>query len=59
MYYILRLSWLYGPKEGPKAGFKNFVNTILRLSSERDNLKVVNDQFGKPTFTFDVRLKNA
>lgn len=57
MYYILRLSWLYGPKKGPKAGFKNFVNTILRLSAERDNLKVVNDQFGKPTFTWDVAQK--
>jgi dTDP-4-dehydrorhamnose reductase len=57
MYYILRLSWLYGPKEGPKAGFKNFVNSILRLSKERDNLKVVNDQFGKPTFSGDVAQK--
>jgi dTDP-4-dehydrorhamnose reductase len=45
---ILRTAWLYG-RQG-----KNFVDTILRLSSQQDEIRVVNDQRGSPTYTRDL-----
>ena len=47
-YYIVRTSWLYG------AGGNNFVETIIRLATEKKQLKIVSDQRGTPTWTDDL-----
>lgn len=47
-YLIIRSSWLYGPKG------VNFVTTILDIAKDQNEIKVVNDQTGSPTYTIDL-----
>ena len=47
-YFIVRISWVFG-RNG-----NNFIRTMLRLSETHDELTVVDDQVGSPTYTYDL-----
>ena len=47
-YFIVRIAWVFG------VNGKNFVRTMLKLSESHDTITVVNDQFGSPTYTYDL-----
>lgn len=47
-FFIVRIAWVFG------INGKNFVKTMLNLSEKYDTLRVVNDQFGSPTYTYDL-----
>lgn len=47
-YLIFRTSWVYDRRG------KNFLNTMLRLAEDRDELSVINDQIGAPTLSWHI-----
>lgn len=47
-YFIVRIAWVFG------VNGKNFIRTMLNIGKTHDTLKVVNDQIGTPTYTFDL-----
>lgn len=47
-YFIVRIAWVFG------INGRNFVKTMLNLSKNHDTIRVVNDQFGSPTYTYDL-----
>lgn len=49
-YYIVRISWVFG------VNGNNFIKTMRRLGMEYDELNVIHDQVGSPTYTADLAL---
>lgn len=47
-YFIVRIAWVFG------VNGKNFIKTMLNLGKTHDHLRVVNDQIGTPTYTYDL-----
>lgn len=47
-YFIVRIAWVFG------VNGKNFIKTMLNVAKTHDTIKVVNDQIGTPTYTFDL-----
>lgn len=47
-YFIVRIAWVFG------VNGRNFVKTMLNLGKTRDKVTVVCDQFGSPTYTYDL-----
>ncbi len=47
-YFIVRIAWVFG-KNG-----NNFIKTMLRVGANHDEVRVVNDQIGTPTYTYDL-----
>ena len=47
-YFIVRIAWVFGQNG------KNFVRTMLNIGKTHDTVRVVDDQIGTPTYTFDL-----
>ncbi|MGO4924522.1 dTDP-4-dehydrorhamnose reductase [Ligilactobacillus ruminis] len=47
-YFIVRIAWVFG------INGKNFIKTMLNVGKTHDTLKVVSDQIGTPTYTYDL-----
>jgi len=53
LYLIIRTAWVYGTQG------KNFLLTILRLGAEREELRIVSDQIGAPTWSHRIALATS
>ena len=47
-YFIVRIAWVFG------LNGKNFIKTMLNIGKTHDEVRVVNDQIGTPTYTYDL-----
>ena len=47
-FFIVRIAWVFG------VNGNNFIKTMLNIGKKYDTLRVVNDQIGTPTYTFDL-----
>ncbi len=47
-FFIVRIAWVFGLHG------KNFINTMLNIAKTHDEVRVVNDQIGTPTYTYDL-----
>ncbi len=47
-YFIVRIAWVFG------VNGKNFIKTMLNVGKKYDTIRVVNDQIGTPTYTYDL-----
>lgn len=47
-YFIVRIAWVFG------VNGKNFIRTMLDLGKKHDTIRVVDDQIGTPTYTYDL-----
>lgn len=47
-YFIVRIAWVFG------LNGKNFIKTMLNVGKTQDEVRVVNDQIGTPTYTYDL-----
>ena len=47
-YFIVRIAWVFG------VNGSNFIKTMLRVGKTHDTVRVVNDQIGTPTYTYDL-----
>lgn len=47
-YFIVRIAWVFG------LNGKNFINTMINVGKTHDTVRVVNDQIGTPTYTYDL-----
>ena len=47
-YFIVRIAWVFG------LNGKNFIKTMINVGKKYDSVRVVNDQIGTPTYTYDL-----